>query len=179
MRVVHAAALTAAALLLTSIASAQGIGDTAARERDKRKTGETPKPKKVFTDSDLGTPSTEAPASEAPASDAAGAGTPANGQSADAKAKPKTDAEIEAEAEKEKAKAVDAWKAKLEAARQEEQQYKDLIDKLQLALNDTSSLYTPGRTQQMQTLEQTKGRLAEVQDRISALEDEGRRNGYR
>ena len=53
MRVVHAAALTAAALLLTSVASAQGLGDAAAREKEKRKAAPA-KPAKVYTEGDIG-----------------------------------------------------------------------------------------------------------------------------
>jgi len=53
MRVVHAAALTAAALVLASVASAQGLGDAAARERSKRK-AEPAKPAKVYTEGDIG-----------------------------------------------------------------------------------------------------------------------------
>jgi hypothetical protein len=53
MRLVHAAALTAAALLLASVASAQGLGDAAAREREKRKAVPA-KPAKVYTESDIG-----------------------------------------------------------------------------------------------------------------------------
>ena len=53
MRVVQAAALTAVAMLLTSVASAQGLGDAAARERAKRK-AEPAKPAKVYTEGDIG-----------------------------------------------------------------------------------------------------------------------------
>ena len=53
MRLVHAAALTAAALLLASVASAQGLGDAAAREREKRKAAPA-KPAKVYTEGDIG-----------------------------------------------------------------------------------------------------------------------------
>ncbi len=169
MRVFHAAALTAAALLLASIASAQGIGDAAARERDKRKT--TPaKPAKVFTDSDLPASAPEV-TSPAPA-DAKAAGQAGEAKPGDAKA-------AESDPEKEKEKANQEWKAKLEDARKEEQAYKDLADRIQLDLNDTSSLYTPGRARKMTTLDETKQKLADVQARIEALQEEGRRNGYR
>ncbi len=174
MRVFHAAALTAAALLLASIASAQGIGDAAARERDKRKT--TPaKPAKVFTDSDLpaSAPEVTSPApADAKAAGQAGEAKPGDAKAADAKA-------AESDPEKEKEKANQEWKAKLEDARKEEQAYKDLADRIQLDLNDTSSLYTPGRARKMTTLDETKQTLADVQARIEALQEEGRRNGYR
>lgn len=179
MRLVHAAALAAAALLLGSVASAQGLGDAAAQQRDKRKTGAAPaKPAKVFTEADLGTPSTSAPV--APET-AAGATTPAGqaeGQPADPKAKPKTEAELEAEAEKERQKVVEEWKGKLDEARRQEQQYRELIDKIQLDLNDTSGLYTSGRARRAATQDEARQKLAEVQARIAELE-EGRRSNYR
>jgi len=88
MRVVHAAALTAAALVLASFASAQGLGDAAAREREKRKA--TPvKPAKVYTESDIGrsmapvTPDLPATAEEAETAPAVAAGqATAEGQAA-------------------------------------------------------------------------------------------------
>jgi colicin import membrane protein len=52
MRVVHAAALTAAAMLLASITSAQGLGGAAAREREKRNAAPA-KPVKVYTDHEV------------------------------------------------------------------------------------------------------------------------------
>jgi chromosome segregation ATPase len=96
-----------------------------------------------------------------------------------AKDKPKTEAEIEAEAEKERQKAVDDWRAKLDEARKQEQQYKDLIDRIQSDLNDTSSLYTAGRARKQSTQDEAKQKLAEVQARIADLEEQGRRAGYR
>ena len=181
MRLVHAAALTAAALLLASVASAQGLGDAAAREKEKRKT--SAKPAKVFTESDL--PPSSAPAASQPA--AAGTspdgkpadGKAAEGQAADGKTKPKTEAEQQAEAEKEHQKAVEDWRAKLDDARKQEQQYKDQIDRIQLYLNDNSGLYTNGRARSMASQDEAKQKLAEVQARIADLEEQGRRSGYR
>jgi hypothetical protein len=176
MRVVHAAALTAAALLLASIASAQGIGDAAARERERKKTAAAAhaKPVKVFTDSDLPTPSTpDVPVGSATAP----ADAKATGQAGDAKSAAAK--EGESDPDKEREKAVQEWRTKLEDARKEEQAYKDLADRIQLDLNDTSSLYTPGRARKMTTLDETKQKLADVQARIAALEEDGRRAGYR
>jgi len=175
MRLVHAAALAAGALLLASAVGAQGIGDAAAKEREKRKTGAT-KPVKVFNDSNLGNSSAAAEPAPADASGATPAGDATKG---DAKAKPKTEAELEADAEKEHQKVVDAWKAKLEDARKEEQQYKEQIDRLQLDLNDSSGMYTYGRARKLTALDEAKQKLADAQARIASLEDEGRRSGYR
>jgi hypothetical protein len=181
MRLLNAAVLTAAALVVGSIASAQGIGDAAAREKEKRKTA-TPagKPAKVFTESDLGGASAVASAPPAPsATPGAPAAAGAEGKPADPKAKPKTEAELEAEAEKERQKAIDDWRTKLDEARKQEQQYRELVDRIQLDLNDTSSLYSPGRTRRMETLEEAKTKLTGAQARVAELEEQGRRSNYR
>jgi hypothetical protein len=202
MRVVHAAALTAAALLLTSVASAQGLGDAAAAAREKRK-AEPAKPTKVYTEGDIGqamapvsttrdlpatnTPATagglpatggQAPAEGQPAVEGqtpAEGGTPAEGAAADAK--PAEDpAAAEAEAQ---AKAAEAWRKRLDQARKEEAIYKDVIAKVEIQVGGTGGLYSPGRTANLAFLEENKQKLAETQAKIAALEDEGRRNGYR
>jgi len=199
MRLVHAAALTAAALLLASVASAQGLGDAAAREREKRKAA--PKPAKVYTESDVGrsmapvetTQDVPATADGQPAEGqpAAAGQAPAEGQpaaegeqpaegappAADAAAKAASDA---AKAEEEaRAKAAENWKKRLEQARKEEAVYKDIIDRLQTELNDTSGgFYNPGRAAKIQFQEDNKQKLAQTQGKIAALEEEGRRNKY-
>lgn len=175
MRLVHAAALTVAALLLASIASAQGLGDVAAKEKEKRKA--TPaKPAKVYTEGDVGqsmAPSStqpDLPASAAEGQPAAEGGTAAEGA--------KTDAEKTAEEERQKAEA--AWRKRLEQARKEEAVYRDVIDKLQMELNDTTGgYYNPSRAAKTAFQDENKQKLAEVQGRIAALEEEGRRSGYR
>jgi hypothetical protein len=177
MRLVHAAALTVAALLLASAASAQGLGDAAAREKEKRKT--TPaKPAKVYTEGDIG-PSM-APVSATP-------GLPAPGDAA-AGEKPKGDAGAAAEgaptdaekaAEEAKVKAEADWRKRLDDARREETAYQDTIIKAQAALGDTSNLYNPGRAANATLLEDSQKRLAEVKTRLASLEEEGRRSGYR
>jgi hypothetical protein len=200
MRVLHAAALTAAALLLASGASAQGLGDAAAAAREKRK-AEPAKPVKVYTEGDIGQsmtppvsstidlPATASPAAagEAPASEGAAPGegqpaaagqVPSDKESA-GPAEPKA-AEDPAAAEAEAhAKAAEAWRKRLEQARQEETAYKDYVDKLQLQMNDTSGLYSPGRAANAASLEEYKKKLADTQAKIVALQDEGRRNSYR
>ncbi len=207
MRLVHAAALTAAALLLASVASAQGLGDAAAREREKRKAA--PAKPKVYTESDIGrsmapvetTQDVPATAEGQPAAEgqpgaegqpSAGGQAPAEGQpaaegeqpaegaappAADAAAKAAADA---AKAEEEaRAKAVENWKKRLDQARKEEAVYKDIIDRLQNELNDTSGgFYNPGRAAKIQFQEENKQKLAQTQGKIAALEEEGRRNRY-
>ena len=211
MRLVHAAALTAAALLLASVASAQGLGDAAAREREKRKAVPA-KPTKVYTESDVGrsmapvetTQDLPATAAEAGAEGQAAEGQAAEGQPAaegqapadgqpaaegeapaegaapanDAAAKAAADA---AKAEEEaRQKAIADWRKRLDQARKEEAVYKDVIDKLQLELNDTSGgLYNPGRAAKIAFQEENKKLLAQTQGKIAALEEEGRRNQYR
>jgi hypothetical protein len=101
---------------------------------------------------------------------AAPEGAPAAPSAADEQAK----AEEEA-----RAKAQEAWKRRIDQARKEEAVYKDVIDKLQLELNDTSvGLYNPGRASKIAFQDENKQLLAAVQGRIAALEDEGRRNRY-
>lgn len=204
MRVVHAAALTAAALLLASVASAQGLGDAAAREREKRKAVPA-KPAKVYTEGDIGrsmAPVSSVPELPADAPDAAAAAgteaaagaegtpvegqppaegvegeTPAEGAPAPPAAKPADDA---ARAEEEaRARAEAEWRKRLDQARKEEAVYQDVIAKLQAELSDTSGgFYNPSRAAKIAFQDENKQKLAEVQGRIAALEEEGRRNRY-
>ena len=194
MRVVHATALTAAALLLASVASAQGLGDAAAREREKRKAAPA-KPAKVYTEGDIGPsmapasttqdlPATPADTSAGsqPSTAVAGEGQAAAG-AAEGGATP-ANAEGASPAEKEKeedarAKAQDAWRQQLDQARKEEAFYKDAVDKTQLQLNDTSGMYSPAWTAAQASLEDYKQKLAQAQAKVTALEAEGRRNRYR
>jgi hypothetical protein len=200
MRVLQAAGLTAAALLLTSVASAQGLGDAAAAARQKRKT-DPAKPAKVYTDGDIGQsmtpasstvdlPATAAPATPATAGDqpASEGAAPPEGQPAPegqapkegvSPAEPKA-AEDAASAEAEAhARAAEAWRKRLEQARQEEADYKGYIDKLQFQMNGTTGLYSPGRAANAASLEEYKKKLADTQAKIAALQEEGRRNNYR
>jgi len=195
MRVVHASALTAAVLVLASVASAQGLGDAAAREKEKRKAAPA-KPAKVYTEGDIGpsmapvSATPDLPPADAPAGgdQPAAEGQPpaegqgAEGQAAEGQAAPEGGAAAAAAASEEeaKARAQEAWRKRLDAARKEEAVYKDVIAKLQLELDDISGgLYNPGRASKIAFQEENKQKLAEVQARIAALEEEGRRNRYR
>lgn len=208
MRVVHAAALTAAALLLASVASAQGLGDAAAREKEKRKAVPA-KPAKVYTEGDIGrsmAPVEAAPDLPATAEPATAEGqpsgegqpaaegqppaegeTPAEGEAAAEGAAPaagsdpaaKAAAEAAKAEEEARTKAIENWRKRLDQAKKEEAVYKDVIDKLQLELNDTSGgLYNPGRAAKIAFQEENKQKLAQTQGKIAALEEEGRRNRY-
>ena len=131
MRLLHAAALTAAALLLASAASAQGLGDAAAKEKQKRKT--SPKQAKVYTDDNIGRSMAPVSSADQPAStDAAKAKTdkPAEGTAAD-KDKPAEDPREKAQAE---------WHQKLDQAHKEQAAYQEMVDKVQHALNEDRGL---------------------------------------
>jgi hypothetical protein len=205
MRVVHAAALTAAALLLASVASAQGLGDAAAREREKRKAVPA-KPAKVYTESDVGRsmapveaapdlPATAESAAEAqpavegqPAAEGqppAEGAVPAEGEAPAEGAAPAEDPAAKAAAEAVKkdeearAAAIENWRKRLDQAKKEAAVYQDVVDKLQLELNDISGgLYNPGRAAKIAFQEENKQKLAQTQGKIAALEEEGRRNKY-
>jgi hypothetical protein len=172
MRGVQVAILAAVAMLLGSLASAQGLGDVAASEKQRRKAEGTPE-SKVYTEDDLG-PSM-APVAAAPQS------LPDAGEEADEAEETGGEGEGEgSSAEDERARAEAAWRQKLDRARQEEQVYQEVIDKLQMELNDMSGgIYNPGRASRIEFLEENKQALAEVQNRIADLEAEGRRNRYR
>jgi hypothetical protein len=183
MRVVTCAGLTAAAVLLASIASAQGLGDVAAREKEKRKTAAAPKRAKVYKEADLGSASStpaSAPAAPAPAVDAAKATGPA-GEAKPGEAKPgeKPAEDPEKAAAEAAARAEQEWRDKLGKARTDESNYQGTVDRLQASLTDTSSMYSPGWSAAMAELDKTKLKLAEVRAQITTLEEEGRRAGYR
>ena len=174
MRLLPAATLTGAVLLLASVVSAQGIGEAAAKEKQKRKA--SPKTAKVYTDDNIGrsiapVSSADQPAAPAGAAAAQAAGDkPAGTEGAPAAEKPAEDPRVKAEAE---------WRQKLEQARKEEAAYQEMVTKVQLALNDTGGLYSAGRASNLQLLEENQKKLADVKAHIASLEEEGRRNSYR
>jgi len=172
MRGVHIAALAAVGLLLGSLASAQGLGDVASQEKQKRKASGTTE-SKVYTEGDLG-PSM-APVAVPGSLPAPGEDTPTADEAAET-----GDEGGAPSADEQRAQAEEAWRKKLDQARQEEQVYQDVIDKLQLELNDTSGgIYNPGRASKIAFLEENQQLLADVRQRIADLENEGRVNRYR
>ena len=97
-------------------------------------------------------PATAADAAAKPAGE--GGAAPAEGAATDA----------DKAAEEAKAKAEADWRKRLENARKEEAVYRDIIDKLQLELNDTSGgFYNPGRAAKIAFQDENKQKLAEVQ----------------
>jgi hypothetical protein len=170
MRGFLVAAVAAVGLLLASFASAQGLGDVATQEKEKRKTAPG-SDSKVYTESDLGqsvapvgAPSLPVSAEEASSEEGEEAAGDETGESE----------------EDQRAKAEAAWRGKLDRARQEEDVYRDLIDRLQLELNDLSGgVNTPSRAAKIAFLDENKQLLAETQQRVGALEAEGRANNYR
>lgn len=182
MRMVTCAGFAAAAVLLASIASAQGLGDAAVREKEKRKTTAAPKPAKVYTQTDLGsassTPSggtTLPTADEAAKADAAKADA-AKGETKPGEKKADDPEKLAAEAA---AKAQEDWRDKIGKARTDESNYQTTIDRLEASVKDTASMYSAGWSSAMAELDKTKQKLAEVRAQIATLEEEGRRNGYR
>ena len=176
MREVKCAGLAVAALLLASIASAQGIGDAAAREKEKRKAGSTPKPAKVYTESDLGSASSAMPS---PVVEAATPADPAKpGEAKPGEAKP-GDKDAEKAAAEAAAKAQAEWKNRLDQARAEETAIQGTIDRLQATLSTGSGIYSEGWSAAMANLEDAKKKLEETRAKIAGLQSEGQRAGYR
>ena len=174
MRGVLVAALVGAGMLLTTLASAQGLGDVATREKEKREA--SPKTSgKVYTEDDLG-PSV-APVGMPPSLPAEGEAASAEGEEGEKEESAGGAAAISEEDQRAQAEA--AWRQKLERARKEQAVYQDVVEKLQFQLNDLSDVNSPGRAANIAFLEENKQLLAEAQERVATLEAEGRANGYR
>jgi hypothetical protein len=185
MRVFQAVSLGAAAVILTaSAATAQGLADAAAREREKRK-GKAQGSAKVITEEELRKAGGNV---SSPAATDGGTGTsgtsttgttPGQGD-ATAGAKPPAKAADEKSPEQIKAEQTAVWRQKLDLARKQVGVYQDLIKALQSDLNDMSGgVYTPRRAAAQTNLEQTQKELLAAQQTVADLEAEGQRNGYR
>jgi len=174
MRVLHAATLVAAAAILTGpVASAQSLGEAAAREKAKRK-GKT-EPAKVFTDDDLrsaGGVANVPAAVDAPADGQAKAEGEKAGQ-AKKKEKEKTPDELQAEQQA-------AWRKKVDHIQSEVNRIRGMVTAMQRDLNDTSGgVYTPRRASLQTGLDEAQKNLAAAEQMLADLQEEGRRNGYR
>ena len=137
MRVVTCAGLATVAVLLASIASAQGLGDAAARQKEKRTATAAPKPK-VYTEKDLG-PASSTPSAGTAAAPAAADATKADAAKGEAKPGEKKADDPEKAAAEAAAKALEDWRDKIGKARTDESNYQSTIDRLQ------ASVATPPR----------------------------------
>ena len=208
MRVVHAAALTAAALLFTSVASAQGLGDAAAAARQKRK-AEPAKPTKVYTEGDIGqamapvSTTRDLPATNTPATAGglpATGGLPAGEGLPPAEGQPAVEGQAPAEGgtpgegpppmrRRQRTRRQPRRTRRRRPRRPGERDStrparkkpstRTSSARWRSRSEGTGGLYSPGRTANLAFLEENKQKLAETQAKIAALEDEGRRNGYR
>jgi hypothetical protein len=177
MRLLHGAAVATAALLLGAVsARAQSLSDAAAKEKERRRN--VAKPAKVVTDEDLrsGGGTVSNPAASDTTAAASGDAKPGEGQPGKegaAAKKEKTDDELKAEAQ-------GAWRKKLEAANTELSQAQSLVSQIQAELNDTSGgVYTPRRAGLTTQLEDARKKQADAEQKVAALMEEGRRNGWR
>lgn len=180
MRVLQAATFVAAAMLLTgSAATAQSLGEAAAKEKEKRKGRPAPK---VITEEELrqagGTVSSPAAVPDGPAPVAA---KPAAGKDGakeggkDGKAAPKEKTPDELRAEQEA-----AWRQRLADAEKEVAHNKGEVTRLQASLDDTTGgVYTPRRAGLQTSLEQAQRALADSQAKLAGIQEEGRRNSFR
>jgi hypothetical protein len=168
-------------MLLPQAVAAQSLAEVAAKEKQRRKKVETPTT--TYTERDLGRagrPSGAFPAasdtSAQPAEGSEGA-QPADAaedaSSTQSNEPEKTEEEIHAEAEK-------AWREKLEQA----QEWRDKLAASLKEINDSignlgGQPYGSARQNKMAQLEEVKGQLAEAEQDLANLQEEGRRNRYR
>jgi hypothetical protein len=194
MRVLHAAVAVAVLASLTGSASAQSLGDVAAREKQKREGRPT---SKVITEGDLakaGKRGTVSFAGEAPTPEG---GTPADGSVAETAAegaaesssgepgaapagsagttpekKGKTEDEIQAERRAE-------WRKGYDLAREKVRAHQLNVSTIQKDLNDvTGGIYTERRNTVVKMLADEQAALAAAQAELDRLDAEGRRNGW-
>ena len=170
--------LTALSFLLPVASSAQNLAEAAAKEKERRKglSGKT------FTEEDLrragGARARESAPADA-AAQTADATAPAkdsaakDGTAKEGTAKPKTDDEIRAEKET-------AWRQRLTQANADVTRLSAQAEELQRGANDISqNLYGASRANQVAKLDETRKQLEAAQNAVNALEDEGRRSGFR
>src|SRR5262245_2577300 len=173
MRLLNGAALTAALLLVAAASQAQSLGDAAAKEKARRKT--VSKPGRTITDEDLrtgggtvsGGSQDAATPSPSPSPGAEGAAKK------DEKKKEKTEEELKAEAQAD-------WRKRLDAANQEASTARERVNQIQLALNDTSGgVFTPRRATLQSQFDEAQQKATAADQKVAALGEEGRRNGWR
>lgn len=169
------------ALALPPHADAQSLGDVAAREREKREKAQKEKsksPAKVYTEDDLrGRASSLGTVSQPGASGVATEAKP-EGQAAP-EATGQGDKKEKSEEEK-RAEQEQAWRERLQKARQDVVQLTEKVNRLQTALNDFSgNLYGATRTNLLNQWEAAKKELAAAQQHVTDVEEEGRKSRFR
>jgi hypothetical protein len=182
MRLFALAALVAVAV---APASAQSLGEIAAREKARREKEAGKRPAaKVITEDELrgrrtaGTVSqpaayeVAATASSEQAGTAAPGANPANPAGGPAAPPQKTEDELRAEQQAQ-------WRQKLLDAQANVASLRTRQEQIQAELNDTRSIYGPNRASLVGHLEKTKTALAQAEQTVANLEEEGRRNRYR
>jgi hypothetical protein len=179
MRFLNLATVAIAALLVVpSTLLGQSLAEAAAKEKARRKAlaEKGKKPARSYTDDDLGrAKGTNASFPSGP--DA----VPAEGDAA-----PKTDAAGSADSgtpekttQQKRAEESAAWRSNLDKAQKAAALYRDQVDKIQNDLNDTSGgFYSARRTTLLNLLDETKKKLADSEQQVADLEDQGRRSGY-
>ena len=180
MRLIVSAAFIVS-LTLPAALGAQGLGEAAAKERERRekleRDGKSKAPK-VYTESDLRGRASSAgtvsqPLASGAASETGTEGQPTAAAAPTAEKKEPTDEERRAEQQQ-------AWRDNISKARQDVATQTDRLNKLQASLNDVSgNLYGTSRATLLSQLDAAKKELAAAQQRVTDLEEEGRRAGYR
>jgi hypothetical protein len=179
MRRLMLVAMIAALLPLGAVrADGPSLADAAAKEKERR--AKAAAPAKVVTEGDLksnggatGAFSTAPTTSGSPDPNAKpGEGKPGD-PAAEGKEKEKSADEISAEQQK-------AWRESLDTAQKNVQTIQASINDLQLRLNDlTQPMYGGGRAAQLQQMEDMKKQLADAQQKVTELQEQGRRSNYR
>lgn len=175
MRLLHGAAVSAAAFLLVAVGvQAQSLTDAAAKEKARRRS--VSKPAKVVTDEELrqggGTVSSSG-TENAPATGEAKTAEGQAGKEGGPAKKEKTEDELKAEAQAQ-------WRKRMDAANAELAQAQTLATQIQAELNDTSGgVYTPRRAGLQTQLDDARKKQTEAEQKVAALSEEGRRNGWR
>jgi hypothetical protein len=173
------ATLLAVAATVTP-AMAQSLGEIAERERIRREKEAAKRPAaKVITEDELRGRRTSGTVSQ-PAADAAvvataapaAAAAPAAGAAPAGAPPEKTEEELRAEKQAE-------WRQKLQEAQANVSTLRARQDQIQAELNDTRTVYGPNRASLLNHLEKTKSALAQAEQTVTNLEEEGRRSRYR
>jgi hypothetical protein len=172
-RSLHAASLGLAVSLLVPYAvSAQGLGDAAAQERERRKGKAT----KSYGDEDLGR--TKAPAQSfetgSPDDPNAPAAAPADGAAKADPAAPKEKTDDE-----QRAVQLKDWRERMKKAQDELAEDNTEAGKLQTSLGDLSgNYYSASRTNMMTRLQDLQVKIAAATQTVANLQEEGRRNRF-